>query len=457
MKRKVNKDFASFRDPAGFIFYENNKIYRQINKVYFKEYNHLIKSGLYSELISDNYLITHTEKEKNRDRIILEVEKIPFISYPYEWSFSALQNAALLTIKINQIALKYGMILKDASAFNIQFKNSKPILIDTLSFSFYKDGDPWFGYGQFTRHFIAPLLLMKYVDGHLNSLLRNYIDGIPVDIANNILKKRGGLVAKQHIKWQAKMIAKHNNDALKKQNNKINLGKNYVKNILGMLYRQIISLNIDKYNTEWETYYEHTNYSDVSQKEKIKLIEKYISKINLNNDDLVYDFGANDGYYSHLIKKGNIICFDVDMGATNKNYEQSYQNNENILPLICDFTNPTPALGFALEERKTIEQRGQAKIILALALIHHLAISNNLPFNKIANWLEKFGKYLIIEFIPKEDSQVQILLTTREDIFPDYNQENFEKEFTQYYNIIEKHTINGSQRSIYLMERKDAK
>lgn len=450
-----NKEISSFRDPSGYIYYENNCVIRKINKEYFKQYDNLMKSGLYEELTNNNYLIKHEEIERNKEYILLKVTKIPFISYPYEWSFDELKDAALLTLKIQDIALKYNMILKDASNYNIQFYKGKVIFIDTLSFDFYKEGLPWGAYGQFCRHFISPLLLNTYVDERCSLMLKNHIDGLPIDLTNNILKNRGGFTAKQHIKWHAKSIIKNNEKVLNTKN--IKISKQNLINMNNMMINQITNLTRKKIETEWDTYYQVTNYDEISDQDKIKLVNEYISKINFKEDDLIYDLGANDGKYSRIASKycDNIISFDIDNNCVNRNYLLNKKESENkILPLILDFNNPSSSIGFASKERKGITERAKAKCIMALALIHHISISNNVPFSEISSWLSELGDYLIIEFVPKEDSQVQKLLKTRRDIFSNYNQENFEKTFSENYKIITKTKIKNSQRILYMMKVK---
>jgi len=174
---------SSFRDPSGFLFEKDGELYRQINVSYFKDYDMLMTSGLYKELIDKKLLIPHKEQGYE----IIKPEKIPFISYPYEWTFSQLKDTALLTLKIMKISLEHGMILKDASAYNVQFIGCKPIFIDTLSFEKYKEGEAWVAYKQFCQHFLAPLALMAYMDVRLNSLFKSFIDGIPLDLANKLL------------------------------------------------------------------------------------------------------------------------------------------------------------------------------------------------------------------------------------------------------------------------------
>lgn len=458
MKKNFNKDLSSFRDPAGYIYYDNNLVYRKINPCYFDQYSHLMNSGLYQELVSLGFLISHKEIKNNTKEIIIEVKKVPFISYPYEWCFDELKDAALLTLNICKIALKYGMILKDASSYNVQIFEGKVTFIDTLSFDFYNDNEPWGSYGQFCRHFIGPLLLMRYVDERANCLLKNYIDGIPIDFVNNILNGRGGFAARQHIKWHSKSISKYNDNIQPKR--ELGLSKKSLINMLDMMIRQIEKLKRKVYLTEWGDYYNHTNYSNNADSSKCDIIEKYLDMININEKDIMFDLGANDGKYSLLVSKrgGYAIAFDIDVNAVNNNYNAVKKNKEsNLVPLILDCTNPSPDIGFALSERNSINKRGNNKGVMALAFIHHMAISNNVNFDMIADWFSKLGEYLIIEFIPKNDTQIEKLLQTRKDIFDWYNKDTFLDIFSKYFDIIEENKICDSKRYLYLMRVKNEK
>ena len=448
-----NKELSSFRDPSGYIYYENNKVMRKVNKIYFKEYDHLMNSGLYDELIKKGLLIEHKEIKRTSDEIILEVNKIPYISYPYEWTFEELKEASIVTLEINKIAMNYGMILKDASNYNIQFIGCKAVFIDTLSFMFYEENSPWGAYGQFSRHFIAPLVLMKNVDVRMNTLLKNYIDGIPLDLCTSILKNRGGLIGKLHIKLQNKSIQKHNTDG-SGEVKKITIKKQSIINMFIMIENQIKGLKLKKYNTEWMDYYDHSNYNDESFLNKENIIKKFCGELKLKEEDIIFDLGANDGRFSELVEKElnkYVVAFDIDSNAVESNY---LKNNSNILPLVMDFTNPSSGIGFSNSERKSFIERGNASLVLVLAFIHHLVISNNLSFEMVADFLSSITKYLIIEFVPKEDSQVKVLLKTRNDIFDFYDIDNFKKEFSKYFKIINEEKIGNSERTLFLMEVK---
>jgi ribosomal protein L11 methylase PrmA len=430
---------------------------RYVSKSYAADYDYLMQSGLYQELVDSGLLVPHKEitaKTKDADRHkLLEPAMMPFISYPYEWSFSQLKDAALATIKIQQAALKHDMVLKDASAYNIQFHNGKPLLIDTLSFERYKEDEPWVAYRQFCQHFLAPLALASYVDIRLLKLLREYIDGIPVDLTARMLPSRTrfkpglGLNIHLHAKTQRKYA-----DAKKYKKSKVS--QRAMSNLIYSLERLIESLSWKPGGTEWGDYYSFTNYDKRAFKAKADIVEGMIKKAAPKT---VWDLGANTGEFSRLASRQGIftVAADVDPVAVEKNYLAVKQQAEtSILPLLMDLTSPSPDLGWANRERDSLENRGPADLIMALALIHHLAISNNVPLAEVASYFSRLGKYLIIEFVPKEDSQTQKLLTSREDIFGDYNQTGIEEAFGKYYQVVQKAQVKNSKRTIYLLKAK---
>lgn len=453
---------GSFRDPSGFIFYYKDEVYRQVNTSYKGKYESLFRSGLYDELTSGNLLIKHSElgagykgpKTKGCFKII-KPEPVPFISYPYEWSFGMFKDAALLTLKIQKHALARDLSLKDASAYNIQFLKGKPILIDTLSFEKYTPGEPWVAYRQFCQHFLAPLSLMSYVDVRLNLLLREYVDGIPLDLASKLLptksKLKLGLLL--HLHTHAKAQAKHESSGEAAKGQKIS--KQALLGILDSLEKAIKNLHWEPKGTQWGEYYSFTNYKNTAFRRKNKLVETFVKSIKPKT---VWDLGANTGVFSNIAAKNakNVVAFDIDPAAVEKNYQDVKKHQTpNVLPLVQDLTNPSPGIGWAGDERDSLDSRGPADLVMALALIHHLRIGNNVPLKMIARFFSKLGPCLIIEYVPKADSQVQKLLASREDIFADYTESEFEAAFKLYYRIVKREPIKGTKRTLYLMKVKN--
>jgi ribosomal protein L11 methylase PrmA len=449
---------CSFRDPAGFLFQHQGDLYRQINPAFVQEYQHLMQCGLYHTLCQEKLIIPHQQIDDKFDHtqnyLVIKPEKIAFVSYPYEWCFSQLKDAALLTLRIQKIALDYGMILKDASAYNVQFHQGQPIFIDTLSFTPYQEGTPWQGYQQFCQHFLAPLMLMRYRDIRLNQLLKIYIDGIPLDLASALLPfyTKFKLWPALHIHLHAKMQKKYQSSATApKKHQKFNV--KILKRMNESLLRIVNNLKwpIEK-NSPWFDYYtDNNNYSADAMNEKEKIIGKWLQNIE---PTMVWDLGANRGRFSRLAAQycQQVMAFDIDTSCVESFYLDLRKDSSPILPLTLDLTNPSPSLGWSHHERQSLMERGPTDTILALGLIHHLAIGHNVPLAKLARFFSCLTNTLIIEFIPKEDSQIQKLLLLREDIFDNYTQTHFETSFSKDFHIIERIPIAHSQRMLYLFE-----
>jgi len=450
---------SSFRDPSGFLFTHKNQLYRQINQQYAATYRKLMDSGLYAALIKKGWIIPHEEIQDIRSAtpensfLVIKPERVGFISYPYEWCFSQLKDAALLTLKILNLSLEKGLTLKDASAYNIQFMNGKPVLIDTLSFDEYSDGKPWDAYKQFCQHFLAPLSLMAKVDIRLNQLLRVYIDGIPLDLASKLLpwSTRFNLGLATHIHMHANAQKKYSDSNTKTSTKKFTISKAGLMGLIDSLQATVKGLEWQPKGTEWAEYYDITNYSTDSFNAKKKLVQAFIQE---TGGGQIWDLGANTGEFSRAaLDFGTVVSFDIDPAAVEKNYRQVKSAKETaILPLILDLTNPSGDIGWANAERDSLTKRGPVDVILALALIHHICISNNVPLESFAAYLCSLGKYAIIEFVPKEDTQVGKLLSTRKDIFPDYSVEGFEKAFSKSFEIVKKQPLEGSLRVLYLLK-----
>lgn len=450
---------SSFRDPSGYIFKQNGKIYRAVTKLYKENYEFLIGSGLYKRLIDEKLLIPHIEVENhnlNTSDIykILEPEEIKFISYPYEWCFSQLKDAALITLKIQKIALEFGMILKDASAFNVQFHVGKPIFIDTLSFEKYIEGEPWVAYRQFCSHFLAPLLLMKYCDLRMNKLLSLYIDGIPLDLTKSLLPIKSFFRMSNftHIYMHSLSETYASSGDTKKRN--IRITKNGMLGLIENLEKAINNTELKLKKSQWRDYYSDNSYQRNEFEKKKTLISEYIDIINPKT---VLDVGANTGIFSRIASSKNsfTISTDFDTNCVELNYlDAKKRDDKNMLPLLLDLTNPSPELGWHNNERDSFINRKKVDAVLALALIHHLSISNNVPFEKLVLFFSELSEYLIIEFVPREDIQVKSLLANRKDIYHDYNQRKFEDVFVQLYSIEKKNLITESGRTIYLMKLK---
>lgn len=449
---------GSFRDPSGFVFRKEGVLYRQINRSYQKDYDQLMKSGLYDALVTSELLVQHVEIKTNECATkeiykLIRPDELPFISYPYEWCFSQLKEAALATLAIQKKALEYGMILKDASAYNIQFKDGKPIHIDTLSFQIHSEGSPWVAYKQFCQHFLAPLALTKYCHFELTRLTTLYADGIPLDIASHLLPWTSYLAGSLtlHLHLHAKSIRRFANRQTEDNQPKMSSGS--TNNIVDSLENAIQKIECKSKTNVWTAYYDEIHYSEEAFVEKQHIISRLIDQIMPGT---VWDLGANTGLFSRICShKGCFtLSLDADPNVVEANFRECQKKSEtNILPLVMDLTNPSPGSGWDCRERMSLFDRSKKDTVLALALIHHLAIGNNVPFDKLALFFDKLASNLIIEFVPKTDPKAQQLLSSRKDIFRDYNQDAFEWAFEKFFKINEVIKLAGSDRAMYFMNK----
>lgn len=449
---------SSYRDPSGFIFEKEGLLYRQVNISFKEHFDQFIQNGLYKHLTEKGLLIPHQQINENltgQDSYYATLlpEKIPFISYPYEWGFDMLKDAALLTLQLLKESLLFGMTLKDATPYNIQWHKGKPVFIDTLSFEKF-DNTPWIAYRQFCENLLGPLLLMHYNKQPLQQLSLAWPDGIPLNIIRSLLphKSRFNLHIYLHIHLHSKISSgsKSNNNSVQK------FSKQKLLNLVSSMEGLINKLKLPAQKSTWSEYYAEASQRKDYLENKKQIINQWLDEIpGIRN---AADLGANEGEFSKLSSSKGIrtIAADFDAYCINKLYNGIKGSKEhNILPLIIDLSNPSPANGVNNEERSSFLNRLNTDLVLALALIHHLAIGKNIPFEKIAAMFSNITKYLIIEFVPREDEKVQLMLNDRKDIYLDYTKENFIRSFSGHFNMIHEAVVKGSERILFLMRREN--
>jgi hypothetical protein len=452
---------SSFRDQHGRVFLKNGNIYRAVFINYKPQFDHLMHSGLYEALVNQKLIVPHIKLLDNNMGLewpdseiycVLQPELIQTITYPTEWCFSQIKDAAITTLKIQLLALEYGMILKDASGFNIQFQNGLPVLIDILSFDFIKEGFPWIAYKQFCEHFLNPLILVSKVSPDLRSLYG--IGGISLELTNAILPTRSkfswGIFL--HIVLHSKAKTKFTKNKVNQRNPRI-FTTAYFKRLTDSLKDTVQSVELEA-KTQWSDYYS-TDVSKNYLSTKRIVVENCLKGIGRIN--CLWDVGANDGEFSRLAAKysAEVISLDSDLSSIEFNYNLIKENSiNNLLPLLIDITNPTASVGWNNSERDSFFARSRADTLMMLAIIHHLVIQKGIPFSKIADFAKEKCDNLIVEFVPKDDPKVIILLQNREDVFLDYDLVNFKAIFLQHFEIISEHLIEDSKRVIFHFAKK---
>ena len=256
-----------------------------------------------------------------------------------------------------------------------------------------------------------------------------------------------------HIHLHSRAQSKYADKAIERPEQGQGISKQSMVGLIDSLANTVKKLTWNPAGTEWGNYYNITNYTDSGFEHKKTLLIEWVQKVEPNS---VWDLGANNGEFTRIASQEGIqsVAFDIDPAAVEQNYRQvKSTKEEHILPLVLDLTNPSPTLGWHNRERDSLLDRSPADMVFALALIHHLAISNNVPLDRLADFFYDVGKWLIIEFVPKADSQVQKLLKSRLDIFDLYTLDHFEKIFSNRFKIHEKVNLVESERFLYLMER----
>lgn len=455
---------GSFRDPAGHLFTKDGVVYRQVNQVGRTDYDLLLSSGLYDTLAARGLLIPHEDLGLIAGAgpaayTVIKPHRLTMVSYPHGWCFSQLQDAALTTLAAQQLALTAGMSLKDASAYNVQFADGKPILIDTLSFERLTPG-PWVAYRQFCQHFLAPLALSAYTDERLGRLSQVFIDGVPLRLASRALPawtwlRRGPLFHIHLHAWGEDRLmhmkpSRSRADVPTDGEKRADAGdmKAAVRTSLQAATRRLRW----RPRGEWVTYYDtRESYSQEAVAQKLALVQEWLDAMR---PATVWDLGANTGRFSRLATDRRIhtVAFDQDASCVERMYiDARSRGDRHLLPLVMDLANPSPAIGWAHEERASLIQRGPADLVMALALLHHLAIGNNVPFDRIAAFLKSIGRQVIVEFVPKSDPMVRRLLTSRADVFADYSELMFEKAFSPHFVIERRTSLTHSDRVLYWM------
>ena len=455
---------GSFRDPSGFVYSREGTLYRQVNRVFAGEYDAIVASGLYEELASAGLLVSHSIESPALAatpdaHAVIRPERVPFVSYPYEWCFGQLKDAALATLEVQQRALERGFALRDATAYNVQFRDGRPVLIDTLSLGRYEEGEPWIAYRQFCEHFLVPLALMAYTDVRCGALQRQFLNGIPLDLGSRLLpaRTRFSPALALHVHMHARAQQKYQHADVKQVAGGRRMSRAALKNLITSLQDAVAALDWRPAGTEWAEYVDNTNYTDQAHVAKRELVREFVAPLGART---AWDLGANVGVFSRVVRDAGVptvLAFDIDPAAVERNHRDIRRSGEKgITPYLLDLTNPSPAQGWAHEERMSIAERGPADVVLALALVHHIAISNNVPLERVAAYLARLGRSVIIEFVPKTDSQVKRLLTNREDVFPTYTTDGFEAAFARHFTMAERRPIPESDRWLYLFHRREA-
>lgn len=430
------------------------------------DFDYVESTGLIAALINKGMLIGQTQRPASLlgtagvgATYVLEHPKLDFISYPYEWPFRALQAAALLQLDLYLEAVQHGVTLSDATAYNIQFNGARPVFIDRLSFRRYVDGQFWLGHRQFCEQFLNPLLLRSMFGIAHNAWYRGSPEGISAAELNALLPLRRKLSWRvlTNVVMQGSLQRTKSSDAQKVVAGKLRFPRDAFVRMLRGLRSWIEDLQpADRQPTTWQEYANRNSYRGTEADAKRNFVMRFVRDCK---PQTVWDIGCNTGDYSVAALEAGArraIGFDFDQGALDIAFDRARSQNLPFLPLFLDVTNPAPDQGWEQAERRGLQARAAADAVLALALIHHVAISRNVPLERVVGWLTSLAPRGVIEFIPKSDPMVVELLQLREDIFDHYTEENFIRCLRQRARILGSETVSASGRKLFAYERTGA-
>lgn len=470
----ITADAGSFRDPANRVYSvekhkngEGKRILRGLDKESLDNFKRLSEQGFYREFVKQGQVVnTDILPSSDPDAIavlkdgwsgVLEHATIPFVSYPYEWTFSMLKDAALLQLNILEQSLENNWTLKDATPYNIQFEGSRPVFIDIPSFEPWVKGEPWVGYRQFCTMFLTPLMLKSHLGIDQLPILRSYLDGIPpteaIKYFTGIRKFKKGVMS--HIVFPAKVensiSSRERDDAPARRRTGREQSPAMIIGLVQSLSRLVRSLKSSQTHSDWSQYDKTHSYEDADFDAKKTFIDKHASQAKREQ---IWDIGCNTGTFSKICSPycNSIISIDGDHDAVERLYLEGKQNKgSNILPLVMNLSNISPGQGWAGSERRAFDKRKSPDLVLCLALIHHIRLSANIPNLLFLKWLRSLNSDVIMEFVNREDEMVIKLLTNKREQYDDYTLDQFIDEAGRYFIIKDRKPLKGGNRELFFL------
>ena len=454
-------DPGSFRDPNSRVVLRGSKVYRLLGPRALDDWNAFSASELFKRELELGRIVDTKEidigavlEEPNPSWVAaLEHVRLPFLSYPYEWCFSMLRDAALLQLDLLSQALDEDLILKDASPFNIQFRGFRPTFIDIGSFQRLATNQIWEAYGQFCQLFLFPLLLQAHKDVPFQPWLAARLDGIPALEMDNLMSwrdlARPGVFA--HVYLQAKLRKRYQrlDSDLESSVRAGKFDKRLIQANVQRLGKLVRKLDWSPAASEWSDYANDNSYPEQDREAKRRFVRESLGD---RRRELVWDLGCNTGEYSFIAAEQTdlVVAFDADYLAIERLYRQlRRQNRGSILPLVMNLAQPSPPLGWRHQERAGLEQRPKPDMTLALALVHHLALSANVPLGEFVSFAAALGGELLVEFPTREDAMVKRLLGRKTEQHPDYSRDSFERELGRHFFVRKTLDLLGGHRRLY--------
>ena len=456
-------DPGSFRDRHARVIYHEGGVYRGLSAQGYAAWQQLSRSRLFGRFSESGGIVGTKEvplasvPPARGWTAVVQHDRIPFISYPYEWSFGMLKDAGLLQLDLLLAGLDEGLILKDCSAYNLQWRGAQPVFIDTSSFEPLRPGEPWPGYRQFCQMFLYPLMLQAYKDIPFQPWLRGSLEGISPEACDAVMSPRdhlrGGVLLHVHMQARAQAAMADTKRDLRTDLRKAGFSPALIRANAQRLRRLVAGLSWRRAKSTWSDYADTHSYDEANAAAKQEFVRTATAA---RPRRLVWDLGATVGVFSRIAAEQGayVLALDADHLAAERLYQTlARERDRRILPLVMDLADPSPGLGWRHAERKVLEERGTPDIIYALALVHHMVITANVPLGEWMTWICSLAPEVVIEFVGKDDPMTERLLRNKDDQYTEYSRESFERLLEERMTIVRAHPLQGGRRVMYHAKR----
>jgi ribosomal protein L11 methylase PrmA len=456
-------DPGSFRDPLSRVYVDDDAVWRGLSEDGVADFEAYAATQAYQDAQADGRLV-RTEAVPVADAPVgsgwagaLRHERVRVITYPYEWTFSMLKDAALLQLELSRAALAEGILTKDATSYNVQFEGGRPVFIDIGSFERLVPGEPWPGYRQFCELFLNPLYLQAVADIPFQPWLRGSVHGISPTIASRAIGSRNRLRRDllTHVRLHARAESRYADaDAerdVKGELQRAGFGPKLIDAQMGNLRKAVERLEWKTAASTWSGYGARGHYTDADLEAKAEVVSVATAALP---EPLVLDLGANDGRFSRVAVDAGAslaIAVDGDHLVVEHLYRQlRAEGEERILPLVMDLSDPSPGLGWRSMERRAFVDRVRPDLVLCLAVIHHLAISGTVPFPEVVAFLRDFDAPLVVEMPHRDDPMAaRLLARKRSGVFDHYDRPQWEAALRERFAVDEQVTLPSGTRTLY--------
>jgi len=432
-------------------------------------YRRLIEQELLIEaqLVDDMTSEALADAEEIKGRVYIRHPRLRFISYPYEWTAGMLHDAARCTLRVQSALMEQGYTLKDASAYNVQFdicaSGPKPIFIDLGSVVHLGDtGGLWLPYRQFLSHFLLPLLLYQAIGYDFKSSLLADVDGLAPEQAYRILGPLRRLLPPYLTlvtlpqwlqRWEEQLKPTQNTSASSA------MDEEKIRFILGhtirSLRRRIDRLPGTFRHSAWQDYGETSSYPSEAKRQKADFVQAVCDDVR---PETVLDLGCNIGDFSRMaaMRGATVLAVDSDMASLDQLYRTLQGQRTKILPLRVDIANPSPGIGWRNIERPGfLDRAGTFPMVFALAVVHHLLVTEGIPLQEIVAFLHRLTeKFLLVELVDSSDAMFGSLVRGRDALYAHMSLEAQEQAFVRQFSIIRSVPMTGMQRRLYFMEKR---